>query len=81
MSAQLPTRAEVFRSALRELDHAYDSLNDSRGALRAEWAPLGAPLPAEATKARGEAIRQIVAAEDAINAARAALAAGLDELA
>lgn len=76
----LPSRSEIFRSALRDLDHSRNELSSARDWLKSDWAPVGSALTPRAGDARRTALRQIAEAKDAIDVAKGEILAALEDL-
>lgn len=68
MNTQLPTRTEIFSSALAALDSARTSLSDARDWLHSDWTPEGSALTTEAGEARQAVLAGIGTTKNAIDA-------------
>lgn len=67
MSAELPSRTDIFVNALAALDSARRSLSDARDWLASDWSPTGSALTSEAAQARGTVLAGIGATKNAID--------------
>ncbi|MEU5410502.1 hypothetical protein [Nocardia asteroides] len=76
----LPTREDIFRSALRDIDRSRDELSAAGGWLKSDWTPVGTPLSARASDARYTALRKITDAAAAIDDARSEILDALEDL-
>lgn len=69
----LPTRAQILRNALRDLERANLALSDARDWLNSDWQPIGSPLTDEQAEARTTTRRAIEKARREIEPADYAL--------
>ncbi|WP_094287400.1 hypothetical protein [Mycobacterium lehmannii] len=67
MSAELPSRTDIFVNALAALDSARRSLSDARDWLASDWSPVGSALTPEAAQARGTLLAGIGTTKNAID--------------
>lgn len=63
----LPTRDEMIRNAVTDIDKAYAALGDAADWLRSDWQPVGSSLTDAQAKTRDRLQKAIADAKAAIN--------------